>query len=131
VILLLVVMTYMFSITSLGCTSGNDFDPMFMIVPPIASVFANIVVFLDINASSPKSGIVIVMLLLFALTAVTAYIFSVKCPRGWTSDKDFARMSVSRWIALGYWACILVVIYRFAPTAVITYMFSISSASCL
>ena len=79
-----VVITYMFSIsTARGCTSGNDFARMFVLVPPITIGFSACIlgiVFEDMVAGK-DSGLLVVMLLLFALTAVMLadVISSQKC----------------------------------------------------
>ena len=72
-------------------------------------IFAVTDVMLADIASGPECGTLMVMLLLFALTIVITYLFSVKCPRGWTSVKAFTRMLVSRWIVLGCWAGLVVI----------------------
>jgi hypothetical protein len=116
----------------------------------IAFIFVKIVVMIKYFASGQESGIVIMILLLFALTAVMKFIFA---GLGCTSDKVLARIFVLvPPIAMGCWACLLVVIllsaFRgrmledvsldggsvimtllFAQTAVMT-VFSIASRGC-
>jgi hypothetical protein len=91
----------------------------------IVILFATDVMLAD-GISGQKCETVVVMLLLFTLTAVMKFI--IACARGCTSGNDFARMFdlctscqchglvifvVSRWIVLGCWVGLLVVIYLF------------------
>ena len=92
-------------------------------------LFALTAVMLEDAVSSPEYEIVIVMLLLFALTAVIKFIIA---SRGCTSDKVLARMFIIvPLIAIGFWPCILVIEFIFASTDVMLADVSLDGGSMM